>query len=441
MLQNVCSGFATLEKRLYQLVIARLDGDRIGDVLYRDHILDLAKKGIAGFMLRGGARDELQSFIGSLQSLAERPLFIASYAERGIGEQIRETTRFPSPMAFAAAMDVNDPRDLHLLSETFTAIAAEAADCGINMPLIRVGYGSHSSCIPASGPGTALPSPGETRWFSSELAATLRDSGFLALSEGPGNSVPDGMTVVAYDGALSAGLCDSVREPGVAVYMEAGVDILLGPEDPDAVVDELARALLEGRITEERIAFSLARVDVLKSMIGSVGEMKADYPRNERLSRLIAGKAVTLVKGKGRFFPVRDSDNIPLVYAGDTSYFRTSPLRFYVKQASHVGKPLPTHERPVMYLIFTDEPFRGASNTGEEEMESVVRLMRGTTPSVVVSFGSPYVLNRFKEAAVLIAAYDASAEAQDAVFRCITGEMDFQGRLPVTLDMPDKPGR
>lgn len=152
--------------------------------------------------------------------------------------------------------------------------------------------------------------------------------------------------------------------------------------------------------------------------------------------------AVTMVKGKGRFFPVRESDNIPLVYAGEEEYFLASPLRYYVKQASHISRPLASKERPAMFLLFGDAASgHPASGSSGDEVEALDKLVRGTSPSIVVSFGSPHALTRFKDADVLIAAYDSTAHTQEAVFKCVTGESGFHGRLPVRLDIPDRKGR
>jgi len=44
-----------IEKRLYQLVISRLNGDEIHQTYYRTALRDLVKKGIGGFIVFGGA--------------------------------------------------------------------------------------------------------------------------------------------------------------------------------------------------------------------------------------------------------------------------------------------------------------------------------------------------------------------------------------------------
>ncbi len=59
--------------------------------------------------------------------------------------------------------------------------------------------------------------------------------------------------------------------------------------------------------------------------------------------------------------------------------------------------------------------------------------MKKARNSIVISFGSPYVLRFFKDADVLIAAYESTEQAQMAVIKCLKGEADFKGRLPVKI--------
>jgi len=94
----------SLEKRLYQLIISRLDGERVHSEEYREEVFDLVDKGIGGFILFGGEREEIRAFIERLQSLSEIPLFIASDIERGVGQQIKGSTVFPCQMAVCAAI-------------------------------------------------------------------------------------------------------------------------------------------------------------------------------------------------------------------------------------------------------------------------------------------------------------------------------------------------
>jgi len=229
---------------------------------------------------------------------------------------------------------------------------------------------------------------------------------------------------------------------GLPFLTAGGADVLLCTGDPDAFVQALCANLPLYGITEEMIDSATGKVRRAKSLMAagrSAPSCPADYAGHEVLAREVAQRAVTLVKGQGSFLPVRDSAAVPLIYGGDAEYFLSSPLRFYVSQASHETKPIPTHERPVAFLLF-EEAGNGKNGVHGDgaEWERLTRLIKGASPSIVVSFGSPRILDRFREAKVLIAAYDSSPEAQEAVFACIIGERSFEGRLPVKLALSAK---
>ena len=78
----------SLETSLYPLLISRLDGARIGEGPYKDRILNLIEKGISGFILFGGQKDEVKSFICKMQARAETPLFMAADIERRVDQHV-----------------------------------------------------------------------------------------------------------------------------------------------------------------------------------------------------------------------------------------------------------------------------------------------------------------------------------------------------------------
>jgi hypothetical protein len=65
----------------------------------------------------------------------------------------------------------------------------------------------------------------------------------------------------------------------------------------------------------------------------------------------------------------------------------------------------------------------------------ILDLMKKAEHSIVISFGSPYVLRHFREADILIGAYEATEQAQKAVLKCLEGQLDFRGRIPVRINV------
>lgn len=183
MSDNWLTHLNILEKRLYQLIIARLNGDRIESQGYQKNIIELVKKGIGGFILFGGEKDKVRRFIHHIQSISKIPLFIASDIEHGVGQQIINTTMFPCQMAFAAAIDKGTPEDVTILRDALKAIANEAIDCGINMPLTPVLDVNQMPDNPIICTRAFSDKPQVVAWFGSEYIKAIEDAGLLSCAK------------------------------------------------------------------------------------------------------------------------------------------------------------------------------------------------------------------------------------------------------------------
>ncbi|MEW6066806.1 MAG: glycoside hydrolase family 3 N-terminal domain-containing protein [Nitrospirota bacterium] len=173
----------TLEKKIYQLIISRLDGEYITSESYQEKIFGLVEKGIGGFIVFGGKKDEVKNFIGKIQSISEMPCFIASDIERGVGQQILGNTIFPSQMAMAAAIDKNRPDDITILENAIRAIADEAKGVGINMPLIPVLDINQNPDNPIICTRAFSENPEDVTWFGSKYIRILEEAGLVSCAK------------------------------------------------------------------------------------------------------------------------------------------------------------------------------------------------------------------------------------------------------------------
>ncbi len=116
-------------------MMPRLDGDGIAHRFA--HYRSLVRKGVAGFIIFGGRLETVRKYVGMLQEEAELPLIIGSDLERGLGQQVRGGTLFPSAMACAAAVRNMQKRGaaeqgLKMFRTAYAAMAEEARYTGIN---------------------------------------------------------------------------------------------------------------------------------------------------------------------------------------------------------------------------------------------------------------------------------------------------------------------
>jgi len=524
----------TLEKKIYQLIIGRFNGDGIHSESYQKKIFELVKQGIGGFIVFGGKKDEIRYFIDEIQSISETPLFISSDIEHGVGQQIQDNTIFPCQMAVAAAIDKERPEDVSILESAIKAVADEAKDIGINMPLIPVLDVNQNPDNPIICTRAFSDNPEYVAWFGSQYIRILENSGLISCAKhfpGHGDTALDShillpvinksyedlmsVDILPFKKAINTGvssimighlstpsidykpasiskkmitnilrtelgfegviLTDALNmnalkniEDVPVKCIKAGADILLHPVDVDLTVEELLYAVESKELTEEQIDAALNRILKTKIKLQDTttprsplvkGELKGggvDYQRHKMLSSQVTDMSVTLVKNTPGLLPILDENKIHVVFAGDDKFFESSPFRDYFKNVSIINDsnpPSPPFEKGgqegilketklrlsdgiVIFAVFTGiAAWKGSSGIDDDEKNRINELIRNAKNSIVISFGSPYVLRHFQEADVLIAAYEATEMAQKAVLKCLTGEIDFKGRLPVKLNL------
>lgn len=491
------------EQKLYQLIISRLDGDRITSESYQEQTFKLVDKGIGGFIVFGGKRDEILLFIEKLQALSRIPLFIASDVERGVGQQLQGATCFPSQMAVAAAVKRSNPADEKLLERMIKAIAEEAIEAGINMPLMPVVDVNKNPNNPIICTRAFSDDPRKVEWFAVRYIKILEEKGLIScvkhfpghgdtdtdshmslpvisksrsdlmnvdiypfikvISTGASAIMVGHIAVTAFDD-MPASLSEEVITNMLRKELEfkglvltdalsmsalhefhnitvrcvnAGVDILLHPSDADAAVKELERAIDSGETDEKKINMAIERILKYKSTLKEFRKPFVNHKGHSDVATLLSDKSVTLVKGSSAVLPLKDLRDVSVVFSADENEHNISPLRNFISPVISIQKNEGKAARNnVIVSIFTSvAAWKGSSGIQKEEMHKIKEIIKNSKNSIVIAFGSPYVLQYLKEADVLIAVYDSNVRAQRSVIKCLTGEMKFSGSLPVSLSI------
>jgi beta-N-acetylhexosaminidase len=493
----------SLKQRLYQLIICRLDGEKTADTEYRQNIFNLIAKGIGGFILFGGEREEIRKFIRETQSMSEIPLFLSSDIERGVGQQVKGCTHFPCQMAVASAIDKNNPEDISVLTEALRELALEAIDIGINMPLIPVLDVNRNPDNPIICTRAFSDDPEQVALFGKLYIRNLQDSGLLccgkhfpghgdtsldshiqlpvidkaygdlmntdivpfehAVKEGVSSIMAGHLTIPALDdkpASLSEKVIGKLLREELGFHglvltdalnmhalrgtekvsvqcIKAGADILLHPDDADFTVQELMHAIESGELSEAQIDSAITRILQAKGKLIKKDE-GAFYSNNtlQSLSLQITGKSIAQVRNKAGLLPISDPENIHVVLAGDDRYFEHSAFRKFFHNVSTLADNLAPDNKTVIFPVFTSvAAWKGSSGIGEIEKNRINQIIGTARNSIVISFGSPYILRHFKGADILIAAYEGTAQAEEAVIRCLEGQAAFRGKLPVKLNL------
>ncbi|MCI0707522.1 MAG: serine hydrolase [Ignavibacteriae bacterium] len=245
--------------------------------------------------------------------------------------------------------------------------------------------------------------------------------------------------------------------------IRAGSDLVLLPPDVDVAIDAVVGAVRRGEITEERLNHSVRKVLALKDSLGLTRNKFVDLntlasvvgsSEHKRLSKQIARDGITVVKNDSSLIPLQKTTvkKILGVAVGDVedpstgSYFRaivrsrgTSFEDYRIDQRTNqieydsIMKRVATGDIIILHMYVQT---RSAQMTGFFQprqtafLDSVMKLNK---PTIVVSFGNPYLLSAFPNVHAYVAGYSDADVVVEAAVEALFGEINTKGTLPVTI--------
>jgi len=384
----------------------------------------------------------------NVRSFGEDPQDVAAYVRefvRGVEENgaLATAKHFPghgdvgvdSHIALAVV-----PGDRQELESTELVPFRAAIDAGVSS--IMPGHLS----VPALEPDPQLPATLSKSILTGALRDELKFRGLIITD------------------ALDMGGVTSLYTPGEAAVrsVEAGADVLLMSPTPDAALAGLEDAVRSGRLTEKRIDASVRRILAAKARLGLDRNRFVDVSRlNERFARPeyeaqaqdIADRGVTLLRDEAHLLPL-DSTRPPRVlllalsadpdaYPGETIEPELRPrvdslavLRADTQYArvSAVKLPSPdTYDVAIAALFVRVADRKGDIGFPDDQRALVDQLIAAGKPTVVVSLGSPYLIERFPNAKTWVAEFSSNDVSQRAVVRALFGQTAISGKIPVTV--------
>src|SRR5512143_168126 len=513
----------TLRQDVAQMVMPRIDGDKLDDPRYVPQLRGLIEEGIGGFILFGGSVESTPERLRELQKFAEVPLLIASDVERGLGQQLSGGTHFPGQRAVASAINRRSKKDAALLDAMLDAVRIETRSAGIHAvfsPVVDVNNNPANPIICTRAFGEE---PEVVEWFGSRYIKRLQKptgKGRLELlacaKHFPGHGDTDqdshsvlpviradrarlnrmelppfreavkdgvGMVMVAhlmvpaldpekpttfskktitavlregmeFDGlivsdALDMGaLAGSYPQDEIAVRaVEAGMDILLHPSVAQTAIDAVVAAVDQGRLSRVRISESVERITAAKMKLGLFDEpmsrIRVDYEKHGRIAQKIGRQAIRVLSGDRKIFPfpqqagvacfVLDDDNNTesgnvFIHALRDNFRNLSVM--VLTPGSEMAESLAQDSiRAADFIVLAflsrisaSKGRSGIADKLREQALSILAFARDTRgKTVIISFDSPYLLDRFPEADVRIAAVDRRNEIQVAAAKLLAG--------------------
>ncbi len=216
----------------------------------------------------------------------------------------------------------------------------------------------------------------------------------------------------------------------------AGADIILHPDNFDDCLVELELNLDRGQVTAEAIDRALNNIKGAKSLLSSINTAPVDFNAHAVIAASIYARSITAIKSEEGLLPLESQGQYDLYILGEFNRYDITVLTagfrgrvfFDVSALRNANCPI------VVALFTTVSAWHGTSGISSEVRSAVTELIKGAQKSILISFGSPYILRFFPKAHALISAYEPSAEAQRNVIDCLYGRGSLNDNLPVDIE-------
>ncbi|MGB9746475.1 MAG: beta-glucosidase family protein [Bacteroidales bacterium] len=182
-----------------------------------------------------------------------------------------------------------------------------------------------------------------------------------------------------------------------AAYLgvEAGIDLFLTPYDTK-FGDDVIQLVREGRISEDRIDLSVARILRLKLELGL---FEHPYPRNDRFDRLAtpassemalnaARESIVLLKNEGNLLPLNKKKRLNLIVTGFNANKRMATSGGWTNRWSPLGDNVFTDKAQTLVEGISHE-FAGSSVVFEKNPYST-KNVRNCDAIIYVAGEDPY---------------------------------------------------
>ncbi len=267
--------------------------------------------------------------------------------------------------------------------------------------------------------------------------------------------------------------------------IKAGADMIIKAPDIDAAILGVKQAVASGAITEARLNASVERILRAKAALGLNARRTVDLNEVDRLvaaaefndiARQIAERSLTLVRDYQKLLPLDFSQSpqqgspanqgneserkgrlFHLTFTDEDDPLITKPfadeLRARVPVVeSHLLNRNATDAQLAAVLAKLDArtydavlftiAVRARSGKGSVALppagkrladELIKRHMTTRLPLVTISFGNPYLLNALPDSPSYLLAWSPFPVSQRAAAKAVLGEIEINGKLPVTL--------
>ena len=235
----------------------------------------------------------------------------------------------------------------------------------------------------------------------------------------------------------------------------AGNDVLLFPEDVPAAVTTIKNAIINKKVTMERLDESVSKILRGKYWVGLNNYKPVDLTNlsedlntvhDKVLNQKLVANSITLIQNKNNILPIKNLDNNKIAYVKLGSKYDNTTfinrLNDYTKvdviSANNLSD-LMQKLRDYKTVIIGFHTSLGAYASYKISDRDLVTLQEVSRNHKVILnvFASPYSLlniKTFTNIDAVIVSYQNSALAQDVSAQMIFGALDMKGKLPVNIN-------
>jgi beta-N-acetylhexosaminidase len=272
-----------------------------------------------------------------------------------------------------------------------------------------------------------------------------------------------GFDGLVFTDALDMGAIVKGYGSGTAAVMslQAGADVLLQmlPQDVPVIIDAVLEAVARGELTEARIDESLLRLLRTKQRLGLHEGTRVSLdripevvgaPAHQAAAEQAARRGMTAVRNDAGLLPLRARSALSIIYTDafdpltGRSFNREleqhvpdvvtvlldasadeSLLRAVAEQADAADV--------VLFSPFIRVMAGHADHAVAEHVVRAITAIAARRPTVITSFGNPYVLQQFPAASTYVLAWAQWDPVQRAAARALVGLTPIEGRLPIPI--------
>jgi beta-N-acetylhexosaminidase len=248
---------------------------------------------------------------------------------------------------------------------------------------------------------------------------------------------------LGFDGIVSTDAMDMAGltaryQPGEAAVraLEAGVDVLLIPSDPEAAIQGILAAKLRLGLDKNRYVAPETLPDAL------------DAQGAAEKAQQIASRAVTLIRDKAGLLPLAKNANACVLLLverqGNThgqAFLDEMALRAPRIPVRLLDPQTPTVTPPAECGTIVLGAYAQSGGYGERNAplpgnhpELVSELARSGKPIILIGLGNPYLIRAFPDISTYFTTYSPAATSETAAVRALFGDSPMTGKKVVTVE-------